>query len=190
MSFSRVLSVAARTAAFATGCPWTTARGTQRSGAAERSSVPSVTAVPGIKIVGFEFRNERTETGSAIATLAEVLKRFGQEDPSFMERFSESTATPKRRVVARTPDELFDRAKERAEFGLSGTTARPERLQADVRQSSNSPQPIQAPSAAANAVPQKAAFASFRSLRSSPQFSRSPNAGGTVSLSRMGNPTE
>lgn len=63
-----------------------------------------------IKIVGFELRNERTETGSAIATLAEVIKRFAREDPSFMERYSENTVGRSRRVVARTPDELFDRA--------------------------------------------------------------------------------
>lgn len=64
----------------------------------------------GNKIVGFELRNERTETGSAIATLAEVVKRFAQEDPSFMVKFSESTATDERRVVARTPRELFKRS--------------------------------------------------------------------------------
>ena len=62
------------------------------------------------KIVGFELRNERTETGSAIATLAEVIKRFAREDPSFMKRYSENTVGRSRRVVARTPDELFDRA--------------------------------------------------------------------------------
>jgi hypothetical protein len=59
------------------------------------------------RIVGFVLGNERVETGSAIAALAEVIKNFAGNDSSFMERFSESTVGRTRRVVARTPDALF-----------------------------------------------------------------------------------
>ena len=62
-----------------------------------------------IRIVGFVLGNERAETGSAIATLAEVIKKFARNDSSFMERFSESTVGRTRRVVARTPTALFER---------------------------------------------------------------------------------
>ena len=86
-------------------------RSTEPGPGASRQVQPPSRATHGkrSRIVGFELGNERTDTGSAIATLAEVIKRFAREDPSFMERFSEATVGRSRRVVARTPDELYER---------------------------------------------------------------------------------
>ncbi len=58
-----------------------------------------------------DLGNERTETGSAIATLSEVIKKFARDDPSFMARFSEATVGRTRRVAARTPTALYEKAE-------------------------------------------------------------------------------
>ena len=61
----------------------------------------------GVKIAGFILEDRRVETGAANRTLGEILKEFHRRDSGFMERFADKTASPKRRLVARNPRDLY-----------------------------------------------------------------------------------
>ena len=64
----------------------------------------------GSKILGFTLDGQRVETGSAIATLATIIRRLDKKDPQFMQRFAEATAGKRRRLVARERSDLYDKA--------------------------------------------------------------------------------
>ncbi len=59
------------------------------------------------RIVGFTYRGERVETGTAKATLVEVLKRFAASDDTFLERYSSITRGRNRALVSRNRAELY-----------------------------------------------------------------------------------
>ena len=60
-----------------------------------------------LKIVGFILDGEEVRTRSSIDTLAEVLKKFHDTVPGFMERYASETKTNKRNRVARNRADLF-----------------------------------------------------------------------------------
>ena len=64
----------------------------------------------GSKILGFTLDGQRVETGNARATLTEVIRRLDKEAPQFMQRFAEETVSKRRRLVAREPSDLYDKA--------------------------------------------------------------------------------
>lgn len=68
---------------------------------------PRSEIVGSVYIVGFIYREEEVETGSAIATLEEILNRFDRENPEFMDRFASATNNIKRNMISRNPDELY-----------------------------------------------------------------------------------
>ena len=92
---------------------------TASAGKVEKSppSAPPEPKDPGKsnKITGFILDGEHFETKNAIETLAGILKAFADRDTEFMARFApqvegkQKTAdgTPKRRLVARNPDDLY-----------------------------------------------------------------------------------
>ena len=59
------------------------------------------------KIVGFILEGYKRELGTAISTLAEILKEFQRRDAGFMARFSARTASRKRLLVAQDRDDLY-----------------------------------------------------------------------------------
>ena len=75
-------------------------------------AVNSVVSKPepssGGKIVGFVLNGERVETGIGNRTLAEVIKKFGHRDPTFMGRFAARTRGRTRRLVHQTREGLYD----------------------------------------------------------------------------------
>lgn len=87
------------------------------AGKAEKSpsSAPTPKASRESQLVGFFLHGERFDTRKSIETLAGILKAFADRDPEFMARFAprvegkQKTAdgTPKRRLVARNPDDLY-----------------------------------------------------------------------------------
>ena len=72
---------------------------------------PSMPKVPKggkrTRIMGFTYRGERVETGTAKATLVEVLKRFAASDDTFLERYSSITRGRSRKFVSRNRAELY-----------------------------------------------------------------------------------
>lgn len=58
-----------------------------------------------------DVNGKRFETGTAIGTLAAILKEFSGRDPDFMERLAEKTVGRKRRLVARKRNDLYDNPK-------------------------------------------------------------------------------
>ena len=64
----------------------------------------------GSKIVGFVFRGEEIDTGTAIRTLAEILTIFACEDPGFIERFAAKTVSRNRNLVARNRTNLYKKS--------------------------------------------------------------------------------
>lgn len=72
---------------------------------------PSMPKVPKggkrTRIMGFTYRGERVETGTAKATLVEVLKRFAASDDTFLERYSSITRGRSRKLVSRNRAELY-----------------------------------------------------------------------------------
>ena len=62
------------------------------------------------RIVGFVLDGKRVETGSAIETLVELVKKFHRRDPQFMTNFALASGGRKRPLVARNRADLyFDR---------------------------------------------------------------------------------
>ena len=59
------------------------------------------------RIIGYILDNKQVETGFSYRTLGELVKEFDRRDPEFMVRFADQTATRKRRLVARNPNDLF-----------------------------------------------------------------------------------
>ncbi|MCY4277272.1 MAG: hypothetical protein OXE81_05485 [Gammaproteobacteria bacterium] len=59
------------------------------------------------KIVGFAYRGEPTKTGTAKATLVEIVKRFVARDEEAMERFSHDTQGRNRALVSRVREDLY-----------------------------------------------------------------------------------
>ncbi|MCY4543041.1 MAG: hypothetical protein OXB95_11740 [Rhodobacteraceae bacterium] len=59
------------------------------------------------RIVGFEFKGERYETGTGVHTLARVIQLFDELNSEFMTRMEERTTSRKRKLVARERSELF-----------------------------------------------------------------------------------
>lgn len=94
---------------------------TPSAGKAEKSppSAPTPKAGRESQLVGFFLDGERFDTRKSIETLAGILKAFADRDPEFMARFApqvegkQKTAdgTPKRRLVARNPDDLYTNPK-------------------------------------------------------------------------------
>ena len=64
----------------------------------------------GGRIVGFIFHGKRIDTGSARATLTQVIQTLDRNHPQFMQRFAEETISKRRRLVARQRDNLYDNA--------------------------------------------------------------------------------
>ena len=58
-------------------------------------------------IAGFIIEGERVETGTAIRTLIEILKRFDRSDPEFMARFAPKAIGTRRKLVARNRADLY-----------------------------------------------------------------------------------
>lgn len=58
-------------------------------------------------LVGFVLDGESVRTGSAIGALAEILKRFDEMAPDFMDRFASRTAGTTRKRVAMNRVDLF-----------------------------------------------------------------------------------
>ena len=61
----------------------------------------------GSRLVGFVLDGESVQTGSAIGVLAEILKKFHDTIPGFMERYASRTKTKKRNLVAKHSAELY-----------------------------------------------------------------------------------
>ena len=61
----------------------------------------------GSRLVGFVLDGESVRTRSAVETLAELLKKFDETAPDFMDRFASRTAGRTRALVARNRDDLF-----------------------------------------------------------------------------------
>lgn len=59
------------------------------------------------KIVGFVLDGEEVRTGTSIGALTEILKKFHDTAPGFMERYASQTKTKKRNRVARNRADLF-----------------------------------------------------------------------------------
>ena len=64
-------------------------------------------ATTGSKIVGFILDGDSVRTRSAIDVLAELLKKFHDTVPGFMERFASRTKTKKRNLVAQKSADLY-----------------------------------------------------------------------------------
>ena len=63
-----------------------------------------------LRIVGFVFRDERQESGSARGALAALLTRLDRENPVFMEQFSVASTTRTRRLIAKNRADLYDKS--------------------------------------------------------------------------------
>ena len=63
-----------------------------------------------LRIVGFVFRDQREETGSARGALTALLTRLDREDPAFMEQFSVASTTRSRRLIAKNRADLYDKS--------------------------------------------------------------------------------
>lgn len=64
-------------------------------------------AAGGSRLVGFVLDGEPVRTRSAAETLAELLKKFDEAAPDFMDRFASRTAGRTRALVARSRADLF-----------------------------------------------------------------------------------
>ena len=61
------------------------------------------------KILGFTLDGQRFETGSARATLTQVIQKLDKDVPQFMDRLAEETIGKRRRLVARQRGALYDK---------------------------------------------------------------------------------
>lgn len=73
-------------------------------------SRPKSSQSKGNKLVGFLFKGEKVEPGTAIGTLVEILEIFGREDPEFMRRFAAQTASKNRNLVAKNRSDLYKKS--------------------------------------------------------------------------------
>lgn len=62
------------------------------------------------RIIGYTLDGNTVQTRNSTQTLAEILKAFQGQDPAFMDDFYERTKGKSRRLVARSREELYDRA--------------------------------------------------------------------------------
>ncbi len=70
---------------------------------------PSEKRITNKKLVGFIIDGQLRDTKTAIRTLAEVIKEFQRRDSEFIHRLDEETRSPKRRLVARRKDDLYEK---------------------------------------------------------------------------------